>query len=899
MKKRSYNTPSRYNLRKKHTNTEYKEPDDDDENISFENPEAEVDNTSTSTTVEDEISSTSDDDNDYEEEEDEEESVLEKCKTFVEKLDPESRQKWILVNKELDRTEPNIQKILQEKISITDMTKIIQLLEVYQNSNLNPDESTIYLRNKINKMIENSRKEYEQLSQFSEDVKEKMEVMDKELSPVSTHNLYKYKILTLQTSQSNKEAIYKRFLEMVDVANESDTDEYFKIKRWLDCALALPHDTIKTISDDSNTHLILKARRMLDKELYGMDNVKEQILLYLNNRLHNPSSRMSLGLIGCPGVGKCFAKNTPIMMSNGTIKYVQNVQIGDLLMGDDGCSERRVVSLARGMEKMYKVVQAAGISYTVNESHILSLYSKEKKQIQDLPLTEYLKLPDETKEDLFGIKVGVEHFFVRRPLANMHNNNTSLHSATVNSLLLPYDAYLVGYFNGRGLDGSIRNSHLPNSNVAMRIAELVDMEKVSKEEDKIFRIKKWRHKADEVYFQKNRIPHEYLTSSFEDRKYLLLGLMDACVSFIDNEFKIATYDKGFHDDCLFLARSLGLQASAKLFENVRLKNRIVTYDLRVITIQITHFAKYFEDDFNASMVNANLEPNLYPIQICEEEVGDYYGFTLASDSNNRFLLGDFTVAHNTKIARSLAKILDYPFEQLSFGGITGPEFIRGHDYTYIGSKPGMIVEALKRMKYKNGIMFLDEIDKASENKDISSTLLHVTDPIQNHEFRDRYLSELTIDLSQLWFIYSMNSYPTDLALRDRIHMIEVQGYSTKDKIEISKNYLFPTSLANIGRKKKDVLLTDEVLYYLINRVCSPSDKGVRTIEKAIANICSKIHFLITNSDNLHKLGNISFTKPSCTSHFNNLKYPITLTKELVDAFTACNEQDYILRTMYT
>ena len=103
------------------------------------------------------------------------------------------------------------------------------------------------------------------------------------------------------------------------------------------------------------------------------------------------------------------------------------------------------------------------------------------------------------------------------------------------------------------------------------------------------------------------------------------------------------------------------------------------------------------------------------------------------------------------------------------------------------------------MKYKNGILFLDEFDKISDNKDLCSALLHITDPIQNSEFRDKFLSDITIDLSYLWFIYSMNELPTDSALRDRIYTIEVPGYQLEDKICIVIDYLFPKALKNIKK----------------------------------------------------------------------------------------------------
>ena len=147
----------------------------------------------------------------------------------------------------------------------------------------------------------------------------------------------------------------------------------------------------------------------------------------------------------------------------------------------------------------------------------------------------------------------------------------------------------------------------------------------------------------------------------------------------------------------------------------------------------------------------------------------------------------------TNISRLLAKVLDFPFEQISFGGVTTSDYVKGHQYTYVGAEPGEIIKCLKRMKYKNGILYLDEFDQIT-NKDVSSALRHIIDPSQNSEYKDNYLGELNIDLSYLWIIYSMNNFPVDSALKDRIFPIEVLGYSIDDKIQIVKTLLYQNLL---------------------------------------------------------------------------------------------------------
>ena len=178
----------------------------------------------------------------------------------------------------------------------------------------------------------------------------------------------------------------------------------------------------------------------------------------------------------------------------------------------------------------------------------------------------------------------------------------------------------------------------------------------------------------------------------------------------------------------------------------------------------------------------------------------------------------------TAIARMIANLLDSGFEQISFGGVDKADFLKGHEYTYVGAQPGEIVKCLKRMGHKNGIIFLDELDKAAEHPDISAALLHLVDQSQNYDFRDNFLGEISIDLSHIWYIGSMNLRPSDEALADRWWIIDVGGYTIKDKSKIVKEYLLPKALTNINMDKSSVYFNDNSVVYFINKVSSTSDK---------------------------------------------------------------------------
>lgn len=196
----------------------------------------------------------------------------------------------------------------------------------------------------------------------------------------------------------------------------------------------------------------------------------------------------------------------------------------------------------------------------------------------------------------------------------------------------------------------------------------------------------------------------------------------------------------------------------------------------------------------------------------------------------------------TTIIRILSEILDLPFQQISFGSVSSASFIKGHEYTYIGAEPGEIVKCLTRMKYNNGILFFDEFDKIDDKSTIISTLLHITDFKQNHEFKDHFLPEIPIDLSNLWFIYSMNHRPTNQALKDRLYIIEVPDYTFDDKLHIVQEFLVPRFLTYFGLKHNDIIFDKECASFIIN-ISSKETKGIRTLEQKVKTIIQKLLFL--------------------------------------------------------
>ena len=246
----------------------------------------------------------------------------------------------------------------------------------------------------------------------------------------------------------------------------------------------------------------------------------------------------------------------------------------------------------------------------------------------------------------------------------------------------------------------------------------------------------------------------------------------------------------------------------------------------------------------------------------------------------------------TTIARLLSKVLKTPFAQMSFGGVRDADFLKGFDFCYIGSRPGEITRCLASMSYKNGILFLDEFEKVADNKAITSCLLHIIDPQQNTEFRDSYLREIKMDLSNLWFIYSMNDQPEDTALNDRLYKIKVPGYNKKDKVEILRNYSLRKLLINTGLAPNSVILPGKIAEILVEKI-SPKTSGMRELEQQLKNIVNKINFLVINSETYQNYPfKISFGIDE------KLSFPVTLTEKMIKKFLPEKKDSDILEYMY-
>jgi ATP-dependent Lon protease len=193
----------------------------------------------------------------------------------------------------------------------------------------------------------------------------------------------------------------------------------------------------------------------------------------------------------------------------------------------------------------------------------------------------------------------------------------------------------------------------------------------------------------------------------------------------------------------------------------------------------------------------------------------------------------------TSMGRSIAEALGRPFARISLGGVRDEGEIRGHRRTYVGSMPGRILQTLKRLKVKNPVILLDEIDKLGSDfrGDPASALLEVLDPQQNKHFSDHYL-ELPFDLSEILFITTANWLdPVHPALRDRLEVIELPSYTTAEKIKITRRHLLPRLLKDHGLKTRQIKLPSASIRMLVDLYTR--EAGVRQLERTIASTLRK------------------------------------------------------------
>jgi len=248
--------------------------------------------------------------------------------------------------------------------------------------------------------------------------------------------------------------------------------------------------------------------------------------------------------------------------------------------------------------------------------------------------------------------------------------------------------------------------------------------------------------------------------------------------------------------------------------------------------------KYSEDKFDLEHAQKVLDRDHYGLEEVKKRIIEYLAvLKLRNDMKSPIIcLHGPPGVGKTSLGRSVAESLGREYVRISLGGLRDEAEIRGHRKTYIGAMPGRIIQSLKKAGTSNPVFVLDEIDKVSSGHqgDPASALLEVLDPEQNDEFHDNFL-EVGFDLSKVMFVATANTLSTiHPALRDRMEIIDMTGYTIEEKVQIAKRHLLPKQIKEHGIKKKDITLNDKQIEFVVEGYTRES--GVRGLEKQIAKL---------------------------------------------------------------
>jgi ATP-dependent Lon protease len=636
------------------------------------------------------------------------------------------------------------------------------------------------------------------------------------------------------------------------------SSEFQVTYNYVDHLSSLPWD--KMTEDNLDIDMAAKS---LNDDHYGLEKPKERILEYLSVRKLMPGGKGPiLCFYGPPGVGKAQPLNAKILTPNG-FRTMGEIKIGDQVITPSGEISNVIGSFPQGVKDIYKILFSDGSSTECCREHLWNVQNRQDR------------LSNKKRT------VNLDHMMGDLYIENNTRENYSIAMVSPDIDLgegdLSLDPYLVGILisEGTGSKTVISNGDADIIQEVDKCLEHVDCHfHKYRNSEYDYRIAKNNHLQINNIRVDNKsavttfldqtglriclsntkfIPEEYKFSAAVNRERLLQGIMDGdgSPSSISCAIEWSSASIRLANDVQFIVQSLGGQARYSCNETYYIYNGETLqgkdrHRLRIaLPAEINPFLCSRKSSIYRDNINKKRDLSRYVQSI--EFVGKKEAKCILIDHpDHLYVTDDFIVTHNTSLGKSIAKAMGREFLRFSLGGVGDEAEIRGHRRTYVGAIPGRIMQYIENSGSRNPVFMLDEVDKMCANfrGDPSSALLEILDPEQNKAFVDHYLG-VPFDLSQVLFIGTINdTTPLIPALRDRMEIIELPGYSPHDKVKIAQSHLVDKQKEENGLKDIGIKISNNAIGRIVDEYTS--EAGVRSLERECGTIMRKIAVMVAS-----------------------------------------------------
>jgi hypothetical protein len=793
--------------------------------------------------------------------------------------------------------EPKEIEIIRSKMPLREKCNMIEQLKIMRY--IGPDTQMYFsIKNNITKTLES----YENIEYSSRRIK-KLEKIENDLMKDIDIPL-RIQILTANISKRNKAIILRKYQE----CEESSIYEMEKHKTWIKWALCVTEDkiSIPVSLDDGSAAIneyLSNVKRYMDEHVYKMNTVKNSLLEILAGKITNRSSReTSIGLLGPPGVGKCLDPNEEVLLYNCGWRYAKDIRIGDALIDDEN-DVRFVNSTIVGEDIMYNIKIENGYKFRCNSCHELTLYDIKRKVIYDIPINKYMEMQNKSDQRFITriVEYGKKPYKIDPNMAGIfflpawNKTYDEDQIVSIAGELKEYERQSINYiistcnipneflYNTIEIRDKFARSILYSAIIYDVLKDIFNNGKCSTLLNLNIIKNIIRDGPENVVANIDNLSGNIKNTLYSTtRSYV--SISKESTSLYESLWKYV-YD----DNMLNITGHMGKDAKQRMMQ---LLSGLGYY-------HIVKGGDVFITRNIGAYINHRSRSYVYHQFTVEKDgIGPYCGFTLSqkgcdavSVSGGRFLTRYAFITHNTQIMQTFSEAINLPYYKINMGGSTDPSHFLGHSSTYVGSQPGVIVKALKHMKSKSGIIYLDEFDKIENNEwegasKVSNAFLHISDPVQQKSFTDEYLSEINIDISEIMFVYSFNDADSiNEILRDRIPILEVDKYTREDKKNICSKYMIGKIIANVGIS--DITFSDEALDYVIDM--HKDEHGLRGIKHTLYNIIRKLNLIKVSG---YPEGNLDL------GYKFTIKFPYIITKKTFDLFEIKKDDIDISSSLY-